>query len=255
MRALALCEDAVLREATKRALVSPQLPILPHQLLSREQRDALAAERSERELDAGAASSKSILSIMSGSTETEDSSHDMAHGRPPPAFEANAVELPDLLGMVFGPYLSTESGPAGPANAARFSPADLEALLPHMRSRRLLCGEALWRRGDEAAGMFLVHAGKLQISLPKGPQAAKRARDASLSVPSPGDGLRSTSPRIFNPGPASHAGRADEAAATAAAPQEPLVLEVLIPGSILGYLHGLCSPPRPRSARASVRLY
>ena len=247
MRALALCEDAVLCEATKRALVSPQLPILPHQLLSGEHRDALAAsaaERGDRELDAGATSSKSILSMMTDSTETEDSSHDMAHGRPPPAFEANAVELPDLLGIVFGPYLSTESRSAGPATASRFSPADLDALLPHMRSRRLLCGEALWRRGDEAAGMFLVHAGKLQISLPKGPQAAKRARDASLSTPSPGAG----------PGPASGAGRADEAGATAAAPQEPLVLEVLIPGSILGYLHGLCSPPRPRSARASVRL-
>jgi CRP-like cAMP-binding protein len=244
MRALALCEDAVLMDATRRGLVSPPLPVLPAQLASRDFAAGMDAYERQglRDDDTGAASQTSVLSLVSQSTE-EYSGHQPA--APAAASEASAVELPDLLGLVFGPYIFPECSNVGAAT--HVTPADLEALLPHLRTRRLLRGEALWRRGDDATSMFVVHAGKLQISLPKGPSCPP----PDTSLPPPDTSLLPPAAQSPSLGPRQPASPLPQGSA-GAAPHEPLVLEVLLPGAILGYLHGLSVPPRPRFADAIV---
>jgi len=122
----------------------------------------------------------------------------------------------DLIAIVFGPYV--------PCSMTSIS-LDLDVLLPLLEPRRMQCGEMVWRRGDEALSMFIVHAGKLEILLPKGSSGAN--------------------------------GAVSESSSDRGAPQEPpiesvpyaqgaLVLEVLIPGSIFGYLHAMATPPQPR---------
>ncbi len=243
MRALAVCEDAVLADATRRGLVSAPLPILPAQLVSRDFGSEMDADERQgtRDEETGAASQRSLASLASQSTE-DYSGHLPA--APAAASEASAVELPDLLGLVFGPYILPGCSNVGAAPP--ITPADLEVLLPHLRTRRLLRGDALWRRGEDATSMFVVHAGKLQISLPKGPASSCPPPPTSLQSPSHAGQTPSLGPQQpASPLPHSSAGAAPQL-------QEPLVLEVLLPGAILGYLHGLSAPPRPRFADAIV---
>jgi len=263
MRVLAICEDHLLFAATQRGLVSPQLPILPDQLPSVQGEGTHddAGER-QRDIDEGLASQYSVTSLVS-----QDSESFSAHSALlPPAIrpEANAVSARELLAIVLGPYMGQGEGDAGdyapaPAGGTSTLPcplptlsAELEVLLPLLGHRRLRCGEHLWRRGDPARSMFIVHAGKLQVSLPKRrPRPPGHSRSETVTC--------NNDARDVNIVAAAAAQRRGEVTLDVAGPpsgppsggqvdlgHEGLVLEVLIPGSILGYLHATSTPPQER---------
>lgn len=238
MRALAICEDALLRVATQNALVPPQLPLLPDELDTLEMPNLsnIEAERA-RERDEGNASQYSVTSFTS--QREEDSAHSFVTASAPAPAEANAVCARDLIGIVFGPYLTVHTSTATSISQ------HLDVILSSLRPRCLQNGEALWRRGDQSLGMFVVHAGKLHISIPK------TSMDNGASVPeSPPEERRQR--RVYVSDPADMQRRISGAAVGVQQSEESLVLEVLIPGSILGFTHALSTPPQPRFTDAVV---
>ena len=142
---------------------------------------------------------------------------------------------------------------------------ELEVLLPLLRPRRLRYGEALWRRGDPARSMFIVHAGKLQVSLPKrngvnGMNAPVTTWSRVMSWHSRTD-ARAVAPEqrsgevvgdVAGPPSALSSGSFLSSGGGLDLAEEALVLEVLIPGSILGYLHAMSTPPQERFADVVV---
>ncbi len=262
MRVLAVCEDDLLFAATQRGLVSPQLPILPEQLPCAPGEGACddAGER-QRDIDEGLASQYSVTSLVS--QDSESVSGHFAPLRPAIRPEANAVSARELIAIVLGPYMGQGGGDAAdnaasPAGGDSTLPcalptlsAELEVLLPLLGHRRLRRGEHLWRRGDAASSMFIVHAGKLQVSLPK-----RRPRPRRHSR---GETVAGNDASNANGVAAAAAQRSCEVAVDVAGPpsgppsggvvdlaHEGLVLEVLIPGSIFGYLHALSTPAQER---------
>jgi CRP-like cAMP-binding protein len=284
MRVLAICEDMLLYTATQRGLVSPQLPILPDHLPCAPGEGVRDGDvERQRDIDQGFASQYSVTSFCS------ESGHPAAFIRP----EANAVSARELIAIVLGPYVgqggqavdnasSPEGGAPTPAGEAPMLSCplpilsvELEVLLPLFRPRRLRYGEALWRRGDAARSMFIVHAGKLQVSLPKrnGMNASATTWSRVMSWHSRSESVsrvrneaRGIDARAVAPEQRSGEEVVDVAGpsstlASSSTPspsggldlsEEALVLEVLIPGSILGYLHAMSTPPQERFADVVV---
>ena len=257
MHALAMCEDALLREATECALVPPQLPVLPEGLDAHgrlepvERRDVSETETAlQREADEGNASQYSVASYGS-------ESEGRVRAAPRVSVEANAVGMRDLMAIVFGPYMAGHMSAATNSDehltAAMTISQYLEVMLTSMRTQRLECGEALWRCGDASPSMYVVHAGKLHVALPKGSavagDSAGIAADTRLDC-HPREQLHVQSIGVSDPAEGRQRGGGvgvgDGVGEARQQSQESLVLEVLIPGSILGFTDALSTPPQMR---------